>query len=335
MKHIFFLALIVILSVSCADNPANKNSKYTEFEKTVDVTPIGQKIPPIMLYPRNMFLCDSFLVVYNDKMDTLFQVYDKHTLEYRYSFGIIGGGPNDFRLLSSYLVGSNGKEALVQDLALLKSISMKNGHPLIKSVRMPVAMDYYNGTLLLEDSVFVCNADFADEEEFMFLYPDGEVKKWGNYPETTERFGQDAVARHEAYSTLTVARPEGDRFAAFYSYIRQFRIFDSKGKLLKKVELDIMPREQELSVEPEKRYIHPIALFATNEHIYALNLDMTPEEIYARKRYPTIQVFSWDGKPLVKYNLNCMISTFTVDEANGIIYGAFAEQEDLIYKFHI
>ena len=169
----------------------------------------------------------------------------------------------------------------------------------------------------------------------MFIYPNGETKNWGSYPESAERFGGDLAALKDAYTGYTVASPKGDRFASFYAYLRQFRIFNSKGELLKAVTLNIDPCDAQVSADPEKRCIYPIAVYATDNYIYTLNLDMTAQEIGELKHFPSIQVFTWEGEPVAKYNLDCMISCFTIDEAAKCIYGMFVENEHTIYTFQM
>lgn len=60
---------------------------------------------------------------------------------------------------------------------------------------------------------------------------------------------------------------------------------------------------------------------------------MTPEEIRERKACPSVQKFSWEGKPLKRLYLDRMISSFAIDEKEQTIYGVFAENEDEIYTF--
>ena len=60
---------------------------------------------------------------------------------------------------------------------------------------------------------------------------------------------------------------------------------------------------------------------------------MKPEEIYSRKSLPSIQVFSWEGKPLAQWFLDRFVSSFVVDDDRQTIYGVFAENEAEIYTF--
>lgn len=180
----------------------------------------------------------------------------------------------------------------------------------------------------------MCESEFEDPKEYLFIYPDGTVQPKIDYPETEERFG-DISKRNQAYGRIAAARPSGDRFASFYSFERHFRIIGKEGNILHDVRLDILPREEQIPVEDKDRRIHTLSVYATENHIYTLNLDMKPEEIYKQERRPSIQVFTWDGEPVAQLFLDRFISSFTVDEDEQVIYGVFAENESEIYTFHI
>ena len=90
MKKVISLIVIsLMVFVSCV-NQSQEESKivYKAFDKTVCLKAEKHEVPPSLLYPRNMFLLDSVLVIYNEMMDTLFQVFHKETLNYKYSFGM-------------------------------------------------------------------------------------------------------------------------------------------------------------------------------------------------------------------------------------------------------
>lgn len=331
MKRLIYLLFVIGL---CACSGQQGNKVYTAFQETDSLTASVHQIPPIMLNPKGLFLMDSFLVVFNDEMDTCFQVYDRENLNYRYSFGIHGSGPKDFNMPSGDAVAANSHEVVLVDGNRLTSISFAEGHPVVNRFKTLKQKPYYNGLLLLGDSTYVCDGDFEDDKEFLFILPNDSTRLMVDYPESIERFGSK-LDRNQAYGHINAARPSGDRFASFYTSDRHFRIIDKDGNLLKDVRLEIPPFDPQIPLDPEQRRIHTLSAFATQDYIYTLNLDMTPEEIYAQKGTPSIQVFSWEGEPLRQYHLDRFISSFTVDEAKGLIYGAFANIENEIYTFQM
>lgn len=160
------------------------------------------------------------------------------------------------------------------------------------------------------------------------------MNPWGEYPETEERFGS-VLGRNQAYIKMTVAKPDKSCFVSFYQHIRRFRIYGQDGKLKRDVILDLFPGQECPEVDDNMRLIHPICVYTTDNYIYTLNLDMTTEDVEDRKTTPNIQVFDWEGKPLIQYKLDCFINTFAVDEVAHKIYGVFVEDEDHIYVFNL
>ena len=73
-----------LLAGLCACTPQqDTHAVYHSFQTTDTLVTEVHAIPPIMLYPKGMYLVDSFLVVYNRDMDTCYQVFDRQTLEYQ------------------------------------------------------------------------------------------------------------------------------------------------------------------------------------------------------------------------------------------------------------
>jgi len=331
MKNL--LIIISVLVAGCA-NRQSTTVHYASFDESDSLTAISQEIPPIMLYPRNIFLHDGNIVVFNEKMDTLFQVFSKEDFSYKYSFGIRGQGPNDFIFPSTQEAGITERGIAILDVKTLREISFHDDSPVIRTNVISAPFEYFNGFIRLNDSLYCCDAGFEEEHEFMFIYLDGSFKQWGEYPEDIDRLGSK-LSRNQAYKKISVARPDGKRFASFYCSQRRCRIYNDSGELLHDVVLDIHPFTELPDKETNNRYIHTIAACATEEYIYTLNLDMTVDEISNKKRSPNIQVFSWDGKPLKQYWLDVYISAFAIDKERNLIYAIFAEDDSHIYQFEL
>lgn len=328
------LFLILALLCGCSHKRAEIN-RYSGFEQTISVKSTKIEIPPVLLYPRNLFLLKDRLIVLNEKTDTLFQVFSMPELEYQGQFGIKGEGPNDFHLPSIQAVSYTEFGFILSDLNKLKAINWENSEPHITSTDMPYQFQYFNGLMELKDSLYCCNTEYGSEYELRFLYPDGNYEELGVYPEEVKPRFKDALARNQAYNSLLAAKPDGTCVAVFYQHLRRYRIYNANGELKTDNVLDILPCQELPDVRDENRYIHPIALYATDRYIYTLNLDMTVNEISNKVSNPSIQLFDWEGHPLKRYQLDRYISSFIVDEQNGTFYGVFVEDENSIYKFEL
>ena len=236
-KIVAFIVLIASLS-ACTVKPTLE--MYYSFDTTDSLLGEKHDIPPVILYPKNIFIRDSFLIVFNEKMDTCFQVFDKANFEYKCTFGSKGEGPDDLILPASQLVSNNHKETIVLDMNRLKKISFNREHPMISILDFSSSQPFYNGLIKLTDSLYICDAGLEEENEYAFVYPNGELKKWGVYPEGIERFG-NLLSRNQAYTKIKVAHPSGKYFAAFYTNSRKLRIYDISGNMLHDIELNILP----------------------------------------------------------------------------------------------
>ena len=199
------LFLILALLCGCSHKRAEIN-RYSGFEQTISVKSTKIEIPPVLLYPRNLFLLKDRLIVLNEKTDTLFQVFSMPELEYQGQFGIKGEGPNDFHLPSIQAVSYTESGFILSDLNKLKAINWENSEPHITSTDMPYQFQYFNGLMELKDSLYCCNTEYGSEYELRFLYPDGNYEELGVYPEEVKPRFKDALARNQAYNSLLAAK---------------------------------------------------------------------------------------------------------------------------------
>lgn len=330
----FVLCVSAVFFCGCSQS-TQEVKKYSGFEQTVSVQSTRIDVPPVLLYPRNLFLLDDKLIVLNEKTDTLFQVFGLPHLVYQGQFGVKGEGPQDFHLPAIQPVSRTASSFVLCDLTRLKTVSWDASGPRVIAANMPSSFQYYNGLQQLQDSIFCCNAEYTSDNELRFIYRDGTYKELGEYPEQVEPRFKDALARGQAYSSLLVAKPDGSSVAVFYQHVRRYRIYDADGKLKSDNVVDMQPAHEWPDVKDEQRYIHPIAVYATDRYIYTLNLDMTAADIGTAASNPSVQVFDWEGHPLKRYQLDRFISSFTVDEQKGLLYGVFVEDEDAIYQFEL
>lgn len=336
MKQIVLLLMMYsLLLVGCSPQCENVLVKYSSFAEVVSLSSVKLEVPPVLLYPRGVYLSDNHLIVFNEKTDTLFQIFKLPDMKYRGQFGIKGGGPNDFMLPLIQPVVCDEKGIVLSDGDKLKRISFNENGFGVQTTKLPFGFPYYNGLQRLTDSLYCCFAGFEDEQPLMLLKLDGSSEKIGNYPEDVSPRFKNTLARNQAYTGLLVSNPEGTRFAMFYQYLRRWIIYDANGIMLSDNCLEIQPGHALPKVEDEERYIHPIAVYATKKFIYTLNLDMTVQEVGSQINNPNIQIYDWEGRPLRKCNLDCFISSFVINEKTGDVFGAFVEDMNHIYQFKL
>lgn len=334
MKYYKYLCLLLGVGLLFSCHKTGVVKHYDRFDKIVALKGKKNIISNPLLYPRNLFICNQSLVALNEKTDTCFQVFRLSDFRYEYAFGTKGEGPEDFSIPMINAVSYEENGFTLLDINRLKHINITGEGSVVQSENLPFDFNYYNGLIKLSDSLYCCNAGFEEDKEYMFLHIGHSPEKWGEYPETEERFNSK-LERNQAYDKIMVAKPDGKKFASFYRFMRHYKIYGSDGVLLNDAVLDMEPGNLEPDLKEENNYIHVISAFATNDYIYTLNLDMTPKEIMEKKSIPNIQVFTWDGTPVKQFLLDHFISSFAIDEKSGKIYGAFVDDMDSIYSFEI
>lgn len=93
----FLWGILFITVSSCIES--DRIMHYVRFEHTINLKSDRIQVPSVLLYPRSLVLCDSNLVVFNEKMDTMFQCFHLPDLTFQYGFGTQGQGPGDFFFL--------------------------------------------------------------------------------------------------------------------------------------------------------------------------------------------------------------------------------------------
>lgn len=94
MNNMSFRKIILLfLSVAvcgCSVERGNVYREYVGFNEKRSVQAVKVEIPPVLLYPRALYLIDGKLIVFNEKTDTLFQMFSVPELHYLNQFGIRG-----------------------------------------------------------------------------------------------------------------------------------------------------------------------------------------------------------------------------------------------------
>ena len=334
--YIYFTFLYLIFALtSCSNEQNTVVNRFTDFENQSELKAERVEVPSALLYPRSVYLLKDKLVVLNENTDSLFSLYSLPECRYLGRFGQKGQGPEDFNLPLIYAVSTEHNSFTLFDSNHLRRIVFEGDTPKVLSSEFSVRDFVINNLVGLKDGTYACSAGFESEHELRYIFKDGTDKEFGTYPEKTGGRFTDALSRNQAYSSIIVAKPDGSRLALTYQFIRRNRIYDASGKLLSDNILNMKPGTSEPALNDEDRCIHSIAIYATDRYFYTLNLDMTLQELGEMNRFPNIQVFDWDGVPVKQLHLDCFISSFVVDEANQVIYGIFAEDDNHLYKFSL
>lgn len=275
--------------------------------------------PPVLLSVTSLFtLGDDTLGVYQSKDDTLFSFWKLPECTFLFRAGVKGQGPNDFLELDRTFKGrTGGFQTFEIQTGKVKDVTFgKDGRLTIESKKLEFG-EMVNRFIFLKDEAY-CFFLLMGETEFG-LYSEKEgLRHVGQYPNLIVK--KEGEVNALVYNKLTVAHPKGDKFAAFYAYLKMCRIYASDGTLLKEKYLD-GPVELETGMRKAYYSTQP---FATDEHIYVLSKE--PEG-------NVLEVWSWDAELTDRYLFDKEFDKFIVRQ--GKLYGINREVESLIYTFDL
>ncbi len=285
-------------------------------------------VPPVLMGVANMFVTNDILVAYEPQKDTLFSFWQLPQFEYLFCAGIKGGGPNDF-IQPDFTFGLTDEGFKVSEMMVHKVKNMQIDKE--KKQLMTVGVQEYtydegvaNRFLSLADGKFCFVSMLNKDAEYVLCDDQGNSRHFSPYPEGLMGEGKDE-ATFSLYNKLTVARPDGKRFAAFYTDIKLCRVYDDNGNLLNETLLD----SPSPSSDPrERKSLTAGRPTADNDYIYLL--------AKGDKEANVLEVWDWDGKPVAHYQLDKPFRTFTVYPKNRKVYAVDSDRDDgVIYTYDL
>jgi hypothetical protein len=286
---------------------------------------------PVILAPSGIFIMNDRIWVIQIQKDTLFDVFDLHDCSYLYSTGTKGAGPDEFIFPMAQTIQVDRDEFTIFDNIMLKTIEASpNGHIHVKKREKIFSTFPVNGFMKINDSLFCAFADCATgmtgDFEFEFKLKNirsGEETKFGKYPDLTTRKYQ-GDQKCQIYYKHSISNSSQGKFATFYSFFKFFRIYSINGESEKEIHVNIEPYGADNLDDWEKRNIYYERPVATSRYIYA-KCDTNE-----------IQVWDWDGNPIIQYFLEHEFHSFAVSEKTGKLYAiAYSIEEENIDKIYV
>lgn len=315
MKNILFVLLASAVLAGCGKQGRGQ-------VKIPAITPLHAdsiEVPPVLLSVTSLFMVgDDTLGVYQRSDDTLFTFWKLPECKFLFKAGIRGQGPNDFLELDKTVQGREGGFKTFEIApGRVKEVAIEGNALVTKNVRKPDVNQQMNRFIFLADDAY-CFFLMEGDSEFALYNERNGLTPFGQYPDLITKKPNELDVF--AYNKVTVAHPEGNRFAAFYAYLKMCRIYGKDGALLKEVLLD-GPVELE---NGRRKMYYSSAPYAMGEYIYIMAHD-TDETI--------LEVWNWDGEMVERYSLDKKVNQIMV--YGNRIYGFSRTNESVVYTFEM
>lgn len=349
-KDFNFYHFCVLIIISLIYSGCSKDEVITiSFPETIELNSVP--VMEIDTYFRShvsINVVDTFLVIANQQ-EPFVHIYSTITHDKLYTFGKQGNGPNEFQDAEvtnqdtfQFEEGINRNTATIFDfqrnhltvLDIQASILQKEDVSInmrIPSDRNHITMLHYAGP---EKIIFTplnnANLIYYNNLNSTYNYVPFLPKSELNIKEHNKSHIYRPAVFYNTDKSLTAVAPINfgrlDFFNGEGSYLNS-TVFEVNSKADSELEGDLS------ELKNAKFYI--VELDTLKNNILALNMNTRTEDIDSMRQNHNLQLYDWDGNPLVKYELDGIaLTSFAVDHKHLRVYAyaPFNEHNIIMYE---
>lgn len=334
MKKVLTI-MFLFICLGCKKNPDTVvHLSVADFPKESDLLADSLLVNQTILSPMGLAVTDSFLVVNNYKKSICFDCFSLLEGNYLYSDIEKGNGPNDLVAFDALSIasGMQGFNVALQGVPQMKYIHVRadgmrvESSPVLDLKGMPL-----RNLTLLADSTFVASNSSSAVSELQLYDPKQKKRiEFGQYPDYKDIDLTNEVDRIFVGQKCITAHSAMNKFALFYVWFKEFKIYNSRGELLKHVFIDIPPEIAAFEKEMDRRTIAYSQVVSTEKYIYAVFRNTRKGE----KDQNCVHVWNWDGEAVASLRTDIRLQFIAVDRSDGVLYATSpSRSEDYMYKF--
>jgi hypothetical protein len=299
MKYIIIVIFLLLFTSCKIDN--NKISFINDISITDTLKAKVHKINKDLFMPSKVFSIKDKLVVFDNTKDSIFKVFKEPEIDYLYSFGDIGRGPEEFTFIDANSMKIFENKLMFLDHKELKffkindtDMNISHSKP-IKAEAKPV-----NRLRMLNDSIYISDV-FPEKKgnyEYQMINANSRklIKEFGDYPQLNVDF-KNENQRYNAFLKSTVIHPINNKIASFYIYFNKIKIYNNDGSLLKNVNVNNNFPKFEIK-NRRKNLLYRSEPIAFRDFIYVLSFNKSKLEIESSisSLKPKLEIWNWQGE---------------------------------------
>lgn len=266
-------------------------------------------------------------IISSSASDTTLFLYDTPSLTFKKATGIKGNGPNEIQTFPMFCHTLDNKYLYIKGYSpfSIKKISIQpDGNLLFIDEYYLDKYDEYNFMNIIKDSLFI----YYNSNQLAITKYDLKNK--------TEldkiKFKKDDHNESYYYSNRGFIAANDSFIVYPYIYKKQIDIYSVDNfKLVKRI--DDGKRYPKIVINDEDNITwHYFNVFAGKKYFYALHVGHKENENFFDR---TLEVYDYEGKPIIKYTFDIIPFYFAVDEENGYIYATNAHYEDYLLRYKL
>ncbi|RNC63255.1 6-bladed beta-propeller [Proteiniphilum sp. X52] len=316
-----FILLIFLIGLAACHVEDKKTSNVTKFPEKKEIKVTVIKTAPEILAPEEMIIMNDQIWVFQSKKERLFDVFELPDCKHIFSTGRKGQGPNDFIFPIGRTLQIHHTGFTILDANVLKFITPQPDGSL-EVTHTVKTFDHLavNGFIRLDDSLYCAftgcaTGSTSDCEYQMIDLARKKTIEFSSYPNLTTKEYEGDQRCQIYYKHLTAIQGKR-KIAAFYSFFKFFRIYSYDGVLEQEVHVKIPPYQSDNVENWKKRMIFYGRPVSTEKYIYVPCMGNE------------IQVWDWEGNPVIQYTLDQTFITFDVCENTNRIFLISAKEDD-------
>lgn len=338
-----FLLLLCLLLASCSFSGNEvKEKKVQAINYGADLK--SEKISYdnlTLLNPADIInVEDEYLVISDSDPEGFIKVFKIPEMDYLYSWGRQGRGPNEFEFIPLNEINTTGSKIIFYEIGTrtLREYEV-NDTSLVHLRNMGLSFKGQTNTLtgitkVYEDLYIAENGASFENDTYEFIALEPEIDEplfyFGRFPET-ELTGFEKLYE---YLKTTGASQDGSKIAASYLYHNKIKVFDDDGNLLSQYVVNDSDTPQPGEAQS---YQYRSLKKATDSSLYFMGMfeyeQAIDENIETFKT--TFEQWDWAGNQIHRSKFDSPIHNFTVSEKHGKIYAYSALDMSHIYVFDL
>ena len=331
MKYTALLLLLVLFFFTACkkDNRTNTFSFPQEIKLAVQKELKFDAIGPL-INPSDLYIKNDYLFISSSNTDSILYIYSLPDFKYVNSYGRLGAGPEEFSGCFTFCKSSDNFiyfKGYSNPMQICSYKVDKNSKPIVQKKYKLKNATLTNFVTILHDSIYL----YFDLDELIIK----QVNIYNGKKIRELKLQKDDHKEPYFFSNQGVLASNGNSIVYTYSYKKQIDIYDINLSLKKSIVWDykqIKPTVYDF----DNNVHHYLNVYAGEKYFYALYSGMseksnskTPQKNYS------LEVYDYDGNPVIKYALEKIPVSFTVDEKRGLLYGFDYRNEGVFYVYEM
>ena len=320
----YHLLLFIFTLVSCANQKADFIFNRVE-HIVVDTIPMQR-----LFFPTFMTLAKDVLLVTSYGSGDMLHFYNVPELTYLYSTSGQGKGPNEFQafpmICKTYHLDNKlflwGYTPLT-----IKEWEVKNNFLSLNRTYTLNQYEDFNQLHIAQDSLFIYKAtsgNFSIIKKYNLI----ENKETGKIALKMDEHKQPSYSLNYGYIAVN-----DSLIVYIYYYRRQFDIYEiSSINLVKQITGIYKQKPVDLN-DFNSNVQHYANIVAGKKYFYALYLGIPRKDRTVNN--DVIEVFDYEGNPIVRYTFNITPQIFVIDENNKMLYGFSYFYQDYLLRCNL